>query len=48
VQLFSKSGRPRPKDEQDVAAALPVLHGDQRRWLAEAAGPAHPWRDRLS
>lgn len=47
VQLFSKSGRPRPKDEQDFTAVLPVLDAAQRRWLADALGTAHPWHDRL-
>ncbi len=47
VQLFAKSRDTRPKDEQDFAAALPILDGAQRRWLAEALGKGHPWRDRL-
>ncbi|WP_410627783.1 hypothetical protein [Amycolatopsis sp. cmx-8-4] len=47
VQLFYKSARPRPKDEQDFAAVLPVLDRAQRRWLADALGTAHPWHDRL-
>jgi hypothetical protein len=50
VQLFAKAWQTRPKDEQDFAAALPVLDAAQRRWLAEALertyGP-HPWLDRL-
>jgi len=36
-----------PKDEQDFAAALPVLDAARRRWLAEALAEDHPWRDRL-
>ncbi len=48
VQLFYKSDRPRPKDEQDFTAVLPVLDRAQRRWLADALGTAHPWHDRLS
>ncbi|WP_406221485.1 nucleotidyltransferase domain-containing protein [Streptomyces decoyicus] len=50
VQLFYKAGRPRPKDELDFAAALPVLDDAQRRWLAESIDEAsgrHPWSDRL-
>lgn len=47
VQLFAKSRAIRPKDEQDFAAALPILDEAQRRWLAEALGKSHPWRDRL-
>ncbi|WP_329171258.1 amino acid transporter [Streptomyces decoyicus] len=50
VQLFYKAGRPRPKDELDFAAALPVLDDAQRRWLAESIAEAygrHPWSDRL-
>ncbi|MEV6447250.1 amino acid transporter [Amycolatopsis sp. NPDC051716] len=50
VQLFAKAHDTRPKDEQDFAAALPVLGAAQRRWLAEALettyGP-HPWLGRL-
>ncbi|RCV54591.1 nucleotidyltransferase domain-containing protein [Marinitenerispora sediminis] len=50
VQLFYKAQRPRPKDEQDLAAALPVLGSGQRRWLAGAISLAygdHPWTGRL-
>lgn len=36
VQLFYKARAPRPKDEQDFDALLPVLTDDQKRWLAEA------------
>ncbi|OKH99334.1 amino acid transporter [Streptomyces sp. CB02923] len=50
VQLFYKAGAPRPKDEADFGAALPVLTQRQRRWLADAItdtyGP-HPWTGRL-
>ncbi|MEV5719659.1 amino acid transporter [Amycolatopsis mediterranei] len=50
VQLFAKAHGTRPKDEQDFAAALPVLSAAQRRWLARALettyGP-HPWLGRL-
>lgn len=50
VQLFAKARDTRPKDEQDFAAALPVLDGPQRQWLAEALRKTfgeHPWLDRL-
>lgn len=51
IQLFYKAKAPRPKDETDFAAALPMLTGPQRRWLSDAltlvSGPGHPWRARL-
>ncbi|MDQ1023973.1 hypothetical protein QF035_001555 [Streptomyces umbrinus] len=50
VQLFYKAKEPRPKDETDLAAALPVLTDDQRQWLVHAitqAYGAHPWVSRL-
>ncbi|WP_284750018.1 nucleotidyltransferase domain-containing protein [Amycolatopsis sp. RTGN1] len=50
VQLFAKARGTRPKDEQDFAAALPVLDGSQRQWLADALRTTfgeHPWLDRL-
>ncbi|MFD7665030.1 nucleotidyltransferase domain-containing protein [Streptomyces sp. NPDC059788] len=52
VQLFYKARTPRPKDEADFDAVLPVLTVGQRRWLADAitdtytSGP-HPWVERL-
>ncbi|MEE1737679.1 amino acid transporter [Streptomyces sp. BE147] len=50
VQLYYKAGTPRPKDEVDFDAALPVLVDRQRRWLVDAItttyGP-HPWAERL-
>ncbi|MFK8844012.1 nucleotidyltransferase domain-containing protein [Streptomyces sp. Ac-502] len=50
VQLFYKARTPRPKDEQDFDAALPVLTERQRGWLADAItdtyGPP-PWLGRL-
>jgi hypothetical protein len=36
IQLFYKARAPRPKDERDFAELLPVLTGEQRRWLADA------------
>jgi hypothetical protein len=50
VQLFYKAGHPRPKDEQDFAAALGVMTGQQRQWLGSAIALAyggHPWGARL-
>ncbi|MEV6623520.1 amino acid transporter [Amycolatopsis sp. NPDC051106] len=50
VQLFAKARDTRPKDEQDFAAALPVLDASRRQWLADALRTtfgAHPWLDRL-
>lgn len=44
VQLFAKAHGTRPKDEQDFAAALPLLGDAQRRWLAQALDDAHPWQ----
>lgn len=50
VQLFYKAKAPRPKDEADLAAALPSLTAPQRHWLTHAIthayGP-HPWTARL-
>lgn len=50
VQLFAKARGTRPKDEQDFAAALPILDDAQRRWLREALATTydrHPWLDRV-
>ncbi|WP_326696269.1 amino acid transporter [Streptomyces sp. NBC_01754] len=50
VQLYYKAKTPRPKDEEDFDAALPVLTDQQRRRLVDAIsktyGP-HPWVERL-
>lgn len=50
VQLYYKARTPRPKDEQDFDAVLPVLTDQQRRWLVDAItttyGPHH-WIKRL-
>lgn len=46
VQLLHKAPGRRPKDEADLAACLPLLGPDSRRWLREAirtAHPGHPW-----
>ena len=52
VVLFYKSvgGEPRPRDEQDFLALLPILSGAQRSWLRDAVAtvqPGHPWLARL-
>jgi len=44
-------GRSRPKDDADLARALPGLALDARRWLRQAlevAEPGHPWLSRLN
>jgi hypothetical protein len=46
VQLLFKAKDPRPKDERDLEAALPLLTQEQRSWLVQAiseAHPDHPW-----
>lgn len=51
VQLFYKAKSLRPKDEQDFAAALPLLDAEARGWLDEAlevTAPEHPWRTALA
>jgi GrpB-like predicted nucleotidyltransferase (UPF0157 family) len=40
--------RPRPKDDVDLAQALPSLDRDARAWLHTALPAEHPWRDRLT
>ncbi|MEU0792171.1 amino acid transporter [Amycolatopsis sp. NPDC005961] len=50
VQLFVKARHPRPKDELDFLAALPVLAPAHRQWLADTLRQTfgeHPWLDRL-
>ncbi|GAA4524962.1 nucleotidyltransferase domain-containing protein [Amycolatopsis samaneae] len=51
IQLFYKAAHPRPKDESDFAAVLPLLGDVRRRWLDDAIaatyGKAHPWRSAL-
>ena len=44
--LLFKAKAARPKDEADLAAVLPHLDPDARRWLAAALAlvhPGHPW-----
>lgn len=50
IQLLHKAPGRRPCDEADLAAALPLLDDQQRRWLRTAldtAHPGHPWADLL-
>ncbi|MBA2668230.1 MAG: GrpB family protein [Trueperaceae bacterium] len=39
---------PRPKDDADLARALPMLDADARAWLDAALPAGHPWRKRLT
>ncbi|MEV0262558.1 amino acid transporter [Streptomyces sp. NPDC050617] len=51
VQLYYKARDPRPKDEEDFAAALPVLSPGARRWLVAALDRTygrHPWSRRVA
>ena len=44
--LLFKAKAVRPKDEADLAAVLPRLDPEARRWLAAALAlvqPGHPW-----
>jgi hypothetical protein len=44
--LLYKAKNGRPKDEADFASAAALLTGDERAWLIEALGlahPGHPW-----
>ena len=51
VLLFkaTRGGRsaPRPKDDVDLARALPSLDGQARAWLRAALPAGHPWLERL-
>jgi len=51
IQLFYKASSPRPKDELDFEASLPLLAPTQKTWLLEAIerayGSANVWADRL-
>ena len=51
IALAYKAKLARPKDEADLAAALPLLTTAQRQWLANMLDhlhPDHPWRDQLN
>jgi aminoglycoside-2''-adenylyltransferase len=51
IQLFYKAKEPRPKDELDFEAVLPLLGIEQREWLRASIqtcySEEHPWRERL-
>lgn len=51
IQLFYKASSPRPKDELDFEASLPLLAPTQKAWLLEAIerayGSTNVWADRL-
>ena len=42
IVLLFKAKHARPKDDQDLAAVLPRLEADRRRWLREALELVHP------
>jgi Aminoglycoside-2''-adenylyltransferase len=51
VVLLFKAKHARPKDDGDLAAVLPLLEPERRRWLAEAlelVHPGHRWLAELS
>ena len=50
IVLLFKAKDARPKDDDDFAAALPLLDGRRRRWLADAlelVHPGHRWLEAL-
>jgi len=50
MALAYKAKQARPKDEHDLAAALPMLTVDRRTWLAamiDHLHPGHPWPARI-
>jgi Aminoglycoside-2''-adenylyltransferase len=50
AELEGSSGSPRPRDEEDFRALLPVLTAAQRSWLRESLAelrPAQSWLARL-
>ena len=50
VVLLFKAKLARPKDEQDLEGALPLLSPDATRWLVDAierVHPGHPWSTRI-
>lgn len=44
LQLLFKSASPRPKDDADAAAVVPLLSAHERRLLRVALSPHHPWQ----
>jgi hypothetical protein len=50
LALAYKAKQARSKDEQDLAAALPLLTADRRTWLADMIDHLHPdhrWAARI-
>jgi hypothetical protein len=50
IQLLYKSAAPRPQDQRDLEAVLPLLDDRRRRWLRDAlerTTPGHRWADVL-
>jgi hypothetical protein len=46
IQLLYKSKQPRPRDEQDLRAAWPLLAPEAKAWLRtglKMTSPGHPW-----
>jgi hypothetical protein len=51
IRLFYKAKSPRPKDQADFDATLPLLSAAQRRWLTDtitATQGSHSWLNRLA
>jgi hypothetical protein len=51
LQLLFKAKAPRPRDEADVAEALPRMTPEDRTWLLQhllRLDPSHPWRERFA
>ena len=42
IALLYKAKSPRPKDDADLEAALPLLDADRREWLAASIALVHP------
>lgn len=45
--LLFKSRDPRPKDQADFEASLPLMREQSRKWLRERLSQGHPWRRHL-
>jgi hypothetical protein len=51
VELDAGGGSPRPRDDQDFVALLPILTDPARAWLRDALArtrPQHPWLAHLA
>lgn len=51
IQLLFKSKQPRPRDDADLATALPAMSARQVRWLLNTLrlhDPGNPWIERLA